>query len=213
MLNTSPHGFPIFGIHLDGGFLDVLWPFKQVKLVTLGFQFQQRNMRMTFFLLAMMLLSMNGCKETNKQNAAEVTSNEPAKKEVVIANGYEDLEGKPVVLSDYSGKRILLNFWATWCRPCIEEMPSLLKAQEVLEKEGYVFLLATNQSVKIINAFKARKGFEFTYVRYTGAFADLGINALPKTFIYNKNGDKVDEISGAIVWDSPEIIEKLKNIE
>ncbi len=170
-------------------------------------------MRVTFFLLAMMLVSMNGCKETNKQNAAEVTINEPAEKEVVSANGYEDLDGNPIALSDFKGKRVLLNFWATWCRPCIEEMPSLLKAQEVLGKEDYVFLLATNQSVKIINAFKVRKGFEFTYIRYTGTFADLGINALPKTFIYNKNGDKVDEISGAIAWDSPEIMEQLKNID
>ena len=170
-------------------------------------------MRVTFFLLAMILVSMNGCKETNKQNAAEVSSNEPAEKEVVIVSGYEDLEGKPVALSDYSGKRILLNFWATWCRPCIEEMPSLLNAQEILQKENYVFLLASYQSVKIINAFKVKNGFEFTYVRYTGTFADLGIHALPKTFIYNKNGDKVDEISGAIAWDSPQIIEKLKNID
>ena len=167
-------------------------------------------MRKTFFLLAMILASMNGCKDTNKKSTAIVTSNEPAEKEVVSANGYEDLEGNPVALSDYSGKKILLNFWATWCRPCIEEMPSLLQAQEILEKEDYVFLLATDQSVKIINSFKERKGFEFTYLRFTGTFADLGINALPKTFIYNKNGDKVDEISGAIAWDSPEIIEKLK---
>ena len=116
-------------------------------------------MRVTFFLLAMILASMNGCKDTNKKSANVVTSNEPAEKEVVSANGYEDLEGNPVALSDYSGKRILLNFWATWCRPCIEEMPSLLKAQEVLGKEDYVFLLATDQSVNIINSFKVRKGF------------------------------------------------------
>ena len=103
--------------------------------------------------------------------------------------------------------------WATWCRPCIEEMPSLLKAQEVLGKEDYVFLLATDQSVKIINSFKARKGFEFTYIRYTGAFANLGIKALPKTFIYNVEGDRVDEISGAIEWDSPEVIERLKSFK
>ena len=167
-------------------------------------------MRVTFFLLAMMLVSMNGCKETYKKSVAVETSNEPAVKAIVSANGYEDLEGNPVALSDFKGKRILLNFWATWCRPCIEEMPSLLKAQEILQKENYVFLLATDQSVKIINSFKVKKGFEFTYLRYTGTFADLGIHALPKTFIYNKNGDKVDEISGAIAWDSPEIIEKLK---
>ena len=170
-------------------------------------------MRVTFFLLAMILASMNGCKEPNKKSAATVTSNEPAEKEVVSTDGYEDLEGNPVALSDYKGKRVLLNFWATWCRPCIEEMPSLLKAQEILKKENYIFLLATDQSAKIINSFKARKGFEFTYLRYTGTFADQGISALPKTFIYNEEGDKVDEISGVIAWDSPEIIEKLKNID
>jgi thiol-disulfide isomerase/thioredoxin len=170
-------------------------------------------MRVTFFLLVMILVSLNACNDSSKKSAAVITKNKTTEKEAVSARGYADLEGNPVELSDYKGKRILLNFWATWCRPCIEEMPSLLKAQEILEKENYIFLLATDQSVKIINSFKARKGFEFTYIRYTGAFANLGINALPKTFIYNEEGDKVDEISGAIAWDSPEIIEKLKSVK
>ena len=170
-------------------------------------------MRVTFFLLVVILVSLNACNDSSKKSAKVITINKTTEKEAVSASGYADLEGNSVELSDYKGKRILLNFWATWCRPCIEEMPSLLKAQEILEKENYVFLLATDQSVKIINAFKARKGFEFTYIRYTGAFANLGINALPKTFIYNEKGDKVDEISGAIAWDSPEIIEKLKSVK
>ena len=170
-------------------------------------------MKSKIYWLVLVLLVFAACKEPKEKskNIQEVVKVESKNK--TATSLYEDLEGNPVALSDYCGKRILLNYWATWCRPCIEEMPSLLKAQEVLGKEDYVFLLATDQSVKIINAFKVRKGFEFTYVRYTGAFADLGINALPKTFIYNKNGDKVDEISGAIVWDSPEIIEQLKNID
>ena len=170
-------------------------------------------MRVTFFLLVMILVSLNACNDRSKKSTAVITKNKTTEKEAVSASGYADLEGNPVELSDYKGKRILLNFWATWCRPCIEEMPSLLKAQEILEKENYIFLLATDQSVKIINAFKARKGFEFTYIRYTGAFANLGIKALPKTFIYNEEGDKVDEISGAIAWDSPEVIEKLKSVK
>ena len=87
------------------------------------------------------------------------------------------------------------------------------RLKEILEKENYVFLLATDQSEEIINSFKAKKGYKFTYIRYTGAFADLGIKALPKTFIYNEEGDKVDEISGAIAWDSHEIIEKLKSVK
>ena len=170
-------------------------------------------MRVTFFLLVMVLVSLNACNDKSKKSAEAITINKTSEKEVVSERGYVDLEGNPVELSDYKGKRILLNFWATWCRPCIEEMPSLLKAQKILEKENYVFLLATDQSVKIINSFKARKGFEFTYIRYTGAFSDLGIKALPKTIIYNEEGDKVDEISGAIMWDSLEIIERLKSIK
>lgn len=163
--------------------------------------------------MVMTLVSLSACKETNKKSAAVVTINKPTKEKVISDSGYEDLEGNPVKLSDYKGKRILLNFWATWCRPCIEEMPSLLKAQEILENENYVFLLATDQSIDKIKSFKEKKGFEFTFIRYTGAFSDLGIKALPKTFIYSTKGTKVDEISGAIEWDSPEIIERLRIIK
>lgn len=46
-------------------------------------------------------------------------------------NLYEDLEGNPVKIEDYIEKKIVLNFWATWCVPCIKEMPSLLRSQEI----------------------------------------------------------------------------------
>ncbi|WP_148232052.1 TlpA family protein disulfide reductase [Maribacter sp. HTCC2170] len=170
-------------------------------------------MRTPVFLLVLIMGMLNSCKDADKKSTTVVRMDKSIEEAVVSSNGYEDLEGNPVDLSDYKGKRILLNFWATWCRPCVEEMPSLLKAEEILEKENYVVLLATDQSVKIINSFKERKGFEFTYIRYTGAFADLGIKALPKTFVYNEEGKKVDEISGALEWDSPETIERLKSLD
>ena len=170
-------------------------------------------MRVTFLVLFMIFVSLNACNDLGKKRPAVITLNEESEKEAISDKGYVDLEGNKVELSDFRGKRILLNFWATWCRPCIEEMPSLLKSQEILEKENYVFLLATDQSIKVINSFKERKGYEFNYIRYTGTFANLGINALPKTFIYNEDGNKVDEISGAIEWDSPEVIERLKSVK
>lgn len=169
-------------------------------------------MRKVVYIVILVIFSLNACKETDKKNEVVVATDKSAEKTIVSKAGYQDLDGNPVALEEYKGKRILLNFWATWCRPCIEEMPSLLKAEEILEKENYVVLLATDQSAKIIKSFKARKGFDFNYLRYTGAFAELGINALPKTFIYNEGGVKVDEISGAMEWDSPEVIERLKNI-
>ena len=56
-----------------------------------------------------------------------------------------DLDNQYVDLADYKGKTIFLNFWATWCKPCIEEMPAIAKAQELLKNEPVVFILASNE--------------------------------------------------------------------
>lgn len=170
-------------------------------------------MKLKLILLVVVLIAISACKDTRKETAQGLKIGIESVQTPVSNNLYEDLEGNPVELSDFKGKRILLNFWATWCRPCIEEMPSLLKSKTILEKENYVFLLATDQSTEKIKSFIERKNFDFNYIRLTGSFAQLKIQALPVTFIYNEKGEKVDEISGAIAWDSPEIIERLKNID
>ena len=164
--------------------------------------------------LFLVLAIITSCKEQKEER--NTTSIEVAALESSVDTSdilFKDLHGNPVALSDFKGKRVLLNFWATWCRPCIEEMPSLLKAKEILEKENYIFLLATDQPIKTIKSFKEKKNFDFNYIKLNGAFAQLDIKALPVTFIYNENGDKVDQISGAVAWDSQEMIHRLKAIE
>ncbi|TFG76532.1 MAG: TlpA family protein disulfide reductase [Flavobacteriales bacterium] len=129
-----------------------------------------------------------------------------------VTDQYEDLEGQPVALADYKGKKVLLNYWATWCRPCIEEMPSLLRSQALLQNENFVVLLASDQSVETIKKFKQARGFDFTYLKFNGSMAQLGINALPVTFIYNEAGEQVEKILGGVDWDAPETIQMLKKI-
>ena len=93
--------------------------------------------------LFLVLAIMTACKEQKEER--NTTSIEVAALESRVDTAdilFKDLHGNPVVLSDFKGKRVLLNFWATWCRPCIEEMPSLLKAKEVLEKENYIFFIS-----------------------------------------------------------------------
>ncbi|WP_158974836.1 TlpA disulfide reductase family protein [Cellulophaga sp. L1A9] len=124
---------------------------------------------------------------------------------------FVDLEGNPISLNDYKGKKILLNFWATWCRPCIEEMPSLERAMALLKEDNYVFLLATDESVETINNFKVQTNVKLNFIRYTGTLSQLKIYALPATFIYNEQGKEVTVIRGAAEWDSSEMIKKLKN--
>ncbi|MCM4167196.1 Thiol:disulfide interchange protein TlpA [Arenibacter antarcticus] len=155
------------------------------------------------------------CKQSPKQskNLKPTTTTTVTLEASTPTSLYEDLEGNPISLSDYKGKNILLNFWATWCRPCLEEMPSLLRSKAILEKENYIFLLVSDQSVKKISDFKDKNDYDFNFIRTTAALSQLNIYALPTTFIYNKKGEKVDEITGAVEWDSEPIITKLKSVQ
>jgi len=165
----------------------------------------------TLYFLVLTVAMVVGCKEV-KTKAPESVTAENNKEQVPTAT-YEDLEGNPIELSDYKGKRVLLNYWATWCRPCIEEMPDMEKAQTILEKDNYVFLFASDQSVEKINKFKEARGFQLDYIKFNGAYAEENVSALPATFIYNEIGEQVLRFDGGLKWDSPEMIEKLRAVQ
>ena len=79
-------------------------------------------------------------------------------------------------------------------------MPSLLRSQAILEKENYIFLLASDQSLGVIKAFKEEREFDFIFIKYSGSWTDQQINSLPTTFIYNEEGEKVEKIVGGVTW-------------
>jgi len=173
---------------------------------------EQNNMRPFAIGIAWFLL-VCACGPSSKQTKANTETATTQVKSEQPALLFEDLEGHPVALADFKGKKVLLNFWATWCRPCLEEMPSLERAQVILEKENYVFLLASEQSIPTISDFKTKKDFEFKYLKLNGTLAAQQINALPTTFIYNTAGEKIETILGGVVWDSDAMIEKLKALQ
>lgn len=148
----------------------------------------------------MFLVFACGTKEVKK---------EVEKSEKAVTN-YVDLKNNPVDLSLYKGKKILVNYWATWCTPCIKEMPDLLKAQEILKEHNYVFLLASDEDFIKITEFKKKKNYNFTFLKYTKSLSTLGIYALPTTVVFDVNGKKVETIVGSVKWDSEEMIQKLK---
>lgn len=152
------------------------------------------------------------CKEKPKETDEKTDSTTTIVADAIPQSTYEDLEGNAIELSDYKGKRVVVNYWATWCRPCIEEMPAMVKLQEALVDENYVFLFASDQSTKKIIAFKEKRKFDLNFVKFNDAYAGLGITALPVTLIYNEAGEQVERIEGAMIWDSPEMIQKLKQL-
>jgi thiol-disulfide isomerase/thioredoxin len=123
----------------------------------------------------------------------------------------KDLNGNPIELSRYKGKVVFINFWATWCAPCIAEMPSIQKASEQLPSNKVEFLLASNEPVDRITSFKERRNIALQFVRLENQ-EELGIQVLPTTYIVNSAGKLVFSEAGSRQWDSPENIEMLNKI-
>ncbi|PCI07746.1 MAG: thiol:disulfide interchange protein [Flavobacteriaceae bacterium] len=149
------------------------------------------------------LILISGCSGNPKK---EMEKSKPVSE-------YIDVDGNTVSLSGFKGKRVLVNYWATWCIPCIKEMPSLVHAQEILKDEGYIFLFPTTDSLEKIIAFNQKKNYPLQFLHYTSSLDKLKIYALPATFIYNDEGEMVKRIDGATEWDSEEIINLLKAIK
>jgi len=120
-----------------------------------------------------------------------------------------DLNEQPINLEKYKGKTIFLNFWATWCKPCIEEMPTIEKAQNILWKEDVVFLLASGESAEEIDAFRNAHDYEFNYVRIENS-EELNIQTLPTTFIFDPEGKLVFSEMGYRKWDEKNNIEMIR---
>ncbi|HEY0960788.1 MAG TPA: TlpA disulfide reductase family protein [Pseudomonadales bacterium] len=164
-------------------------------------------------LLALALLQ--GCGNDAAESAATTASTpstEAAAPQAIDTNAkFVDLQGQAVELSAYAGKKVFLNYWATWCAPCIREIPSIARASAELEDEGYVFLLASDEALDTIGDFLVEREFEGTFIKLNKFFGAWGINAVPSSELYDENGNLVVTWAGAFEWDSPEMLDAIRN--
>lgn len=150
------------------------------------------------------LLSCSG--KPGNESAIEQGTNSELKKIKL-----KDLNDQPLDLSQYRGKVIFLNFWATWCRPCIEEMPSIEKAQVILKGKNIEFVLASNEEVQRIQSFIKSRSLKMSYVQLEN-MEELNIPALPTSYIFDTYGKLVFSETGYRQWDAPENIELITKI-
>ena len=123
----------------------------------------------------------------------------------------KELNEQPINLEKYKGKTIVINFWATWCKPCLEEMPSIAKAQNILLEKEVIFLMASGESTEEINAFRNTHDYKFNYARIENS-EESGIQALPATFIFTPDGKLVFSETGARKWDKADNINMILKI-
>ncbi len=111
-----------------------------------------------------------------------------------------DREGNSVALSDFSGKVILLNYWATWCPPCVAEMPSLQKLYDDYQ-DKMVFIFLTSDDKSKVDAFMKKRNFTLpVYFQTSKAPAKLFTSSLPTTFLIDQNGKILIDEVGASDW-------------
>lgn len=128
-----------------------------------------------------------------------------------------DGQNRKISLEDFSGKMVVLNFWATWCLPCLAEMPSLEKLHRRFSAEGLVVIAVNHDSSNLLWSKEAVShfvkkvplSFSILYDPESRVFDLYGIHALPRTFIIGRDGRVVAIISGSEDWTSPEIFNKI----
>jgi peroxiredoxin len=125
----------------------------------------------------------------------------------------KDLEGKEVRLSDYQGKVVLLNFWATWCPPCREEMPSMESLYRAMEGRPFEMLaVSVDESAEHVQGFRDHFGYTFPILldgdqRAASQYQTTGF---PETFLIGPDGTIRKKYVGPFDWEARERVAEIE---
>lgn len=164
-----------------------------------------------FMIISSVLLTQCGNTQADSQNTGKDASKQEAKQtsaaqsdeQFSIAPDFalEDLNGDIVRLSDYRGKVVFINFWATWCPPCRVEIPYFIEMIDEYGDDGFEILgidLDPRDFAKV-PAFVEQEGINYPVMYDTKGVSNLygGIQSIPTTFVVNRNGKVVERIVGS----------------
>jgi thiol-disulfide isomerase/thioredoxin len=131
------------------------------------------------------------------------------------AISFVDLAGNTVSLSEFTGKIVLVNLWATWCEPCLREMPSLERMQLRLGDKITVIAVSEDRGgSKTVEPFIDKLGLKSikTYLDpKSAAERAFQVQGLPTTFLIDRKGRILGRVEGAAEWDSPKLLDILKS--
>ncbi|TAL50445.1 MAG: TlpA family protein disulfide reductase [Chitinophagaceae bacterium] len=165
-------------------------------------------MNLVYKIAFISIICITSCKGKENSKVEPVTSNrvESELNKIKLTG----LDNSTIDLKQYKGKTLFLNFWATWCKPCLEEMPSIQKAQTILGNKNIVFLFASEETPEQIEKFKTGHDYNFNYLRVEN-LEELNIIGLPTTFIFNQEGKLVFSEMGYHQWDDKNNIDLILN--
>lgn len=158
--------------------------------------------RLIFFVFAVLL-------------AQPVAAQDTIDPDVLAAMPFSDAQGQKVTLQEFRGKLVLLNFWATWCIPCVEEMPDLQELHERYKDKGLAVVSVSQDSrgLPAVREFAARNNLTMPLYLDTKKFEIarvLGIRQMPTTVILDPTGEEIVRVLGYEEWLSDAVINKIE---
>ncbi len=130
---------------------------------------------------------------------------------------FTDAEGKPHTLADFAGRGLVINLWATWCPPCVAEMPALDRLAAALARENLAVLPLSSDrgGAAVVQAFYERTRLSTLriWLDPRGAAARaLGARGLPTTVIVDRAGRERARLEGDAAWDAPEFLAAIRRL-
>ena len=160
----------------------------------------------------LLCLSLVACK--GKKEDTEEANKTPEKGDVAVDVLLHDLDGKTVKLSQFKGKVIILNFWATWCPQCREEMPSMDALYKKFIGTDLVMLPVSDENAETIREFMKKNNYAMP--AYHDANRDAGsvygITGHPVTFLIDRKNIIAEKFIGPIDWTKPNVLQAIQDM-
>ena len=162
------------------------------------------------FITLVFISFIQGCDAAPTQSLTELTAKPQAPNFAM-----KDMDDVVHKLADYKGKPVIINFWATWCPPCREELPSMNRAWGKIKNDG-IEMLAINvgEDEDTIFAFSGEYPIDFTILLDESGeeIKKWPIKGLPTTFVLNPEGQIVYQAIGGREWDNDDILEQVRKL-
>lgn len=155
-----------------------------------------------------------GLMKPDTEEKAEIAATSPSKGAVLDLNLINS-EGERVNMKQFKGKVIFLNFWATWCPPCVAEMPGINNLyQEVKDDNVEFIMLSVDQDFEKARKFRKKKGFEFEIYQLAGPIPQMyNSNSIPTTYVIDAEGNLALTHLGMGDFDTKDFQQFLKELQ
>ncbi len=172
---------------------------------------KKRQINLLYVSLSLCLI-LSGCKG---KNSADGQGFSPVKGSQAVDITFRDLEGRTVSLSQFNGKVVMLNFWATWCPPCREEMPSMNEFYKNFKDKGLIMLaVSVDGDAQTIDNFIKKNNYTLPVYHDPGKAAAMayGITGVPETFVIDKKGQVAEKVIGPFDWMEPQVASFVRDL-